>query len=71
MSNTDDSSRRLRIYPAEESDKGTYSCSHDKYKAPGVINAIVGIYTKGTSYLCELSHCQLDFVYSSIEGLYH
>ncbi|XP_055996543.1 uncharacterized protein LOC125683740 isoform X1 [Ostrea edulis] len=49
---TDQSFRLLRIYPTEESDKGTYSCTHDKYKVPGVINTTVDIYNTG-QIICE------------------
>ncbi|XP_048781138.2 uncharacterized protein LOC125683741 [Ostrea edulis] len=49
---TDQSFRLLRIYPTEESDEGTYSCTYDKYKVPRVINTTVDIYNTA-QVICE------------------
>ncbi|XP_062588830.1 titin-like, partial [Saccostrea cucullata] len=48
---THQSSNILRIYPVQESDKGTYTCNHDKYQISGMENVIVDVYNNDIIYI--------------------
>ncbi|XP_062591908.1 uncharacterized protein LOC134253398 [Saccostrea cucullata] len=48
------SSKTLHIIHVQQSDRGIYTCNHERYRTPGVKNVVVGIYNQDKT-LCPSS----------------